>query len=154
MSYPSRRDVLSNLLAAAAGRAVTESGEAFRRQPRFPSPDSVVTTREQLERTFENLAAGKTAWISDEGAPYRTTRWLDIDVNGVTVIGSGVRRLVMPADGANIGGIRIGHDGHCKNVEVHGVGYHGNPTDSVRAPSDSTVSLSATRPQFCCRATR
>ncbi|WP_227375045.1 right-handed parallel beta-helix repeat-containing protein [Haladaptatus halobius] len=127
MVDPSRRDVLSGLLAAATGQAATESGGESRRQSRFPFPDTVVTTREQLERTFENLSPGENVWISDEGAPYRTTRWLDIDVDGVTVIGPGVRRLVMPADGANVGGIRIGHDGHCENVEVHDIGYHGNP---------------------------
>lgn len=124
MDDPSRRDVVRGLLAAAGWRATTGTAAAARQSA---APDTVVTTTEQLERAFENLSPGENVWISDEGAPYRTTRWLDVDVDGVTVHGPSVRRLVMPADGANVGGIRIGHDGHCENVEIHGIGYHGNP---------------------------
>ncbi|NEU56040.1 right-handed parallel beta-helix repeat-containing protein [Halorussus sp. MSC15.2] len=128
MSDPSRRDLLSGLLAAAGWRATTGAADAARRGPQQSAvPDTVVTTTEQLHRAFRNLSPGENVWISDEGAPYRTTEWLDVDVDGVTVDGPSVRRLVMPADGANAGGIRVGHDSHCENVEIRGVGYHGNP---------------------------
>ena len=86
-----------------------------------------VSTRRGLERAFENLSPGDTVFISPEGAPYRTTEWLDVDVNGVTVQGPGIKNLIRPADGANAGGIRIGHNSACEGVEVRGVGYHGNP---------------------------
>ncbi|MFC4550840.1 MULTISPECIES: right-handed parallel beta-helix repeat-containing protein [Halorussus] len=121
MVEPSRRRFLGGLAAAAAWR---QSGGGSGR-PSFP--DTVVTATDELHRAFRNLDAGETVWIADDGAPYRTTEWLDIDVDGVTVVGPSVRRLVVPADGANVGGIRIGHGGHCENVEVRGVGYAGNP---------------------------
>lgn len=43
--------------------------------------DAVVTTRSELEAAFENLSSGDTIRISGENPPYRTTRWLDIDVD-------------------------------------------------------------------------
>ena len=86
----------------------------------------VVTTRKQLEAAFDELSAGDTIHISGKNAPYRTTTWLDVDVDGVTVSGPGVRNLIKPADGANVGGIRIGHHSRCRGIDVRGVGYHGN----------------------------
>ena len=86
-----------------------------------------VSTRRELERAFENLTPGETVFVSPEGAPYRTTEWLDVDVDGVTVQGPGIENLVRPADGANVGGIRVGHNSSCEGVSVRGVGYHGNP---------------------------
>jgi hypothetical protein len=87
----------------------------------------VVTTRAELEAAFENLSPGDTIRISGENAPYRTTQWLDVDEDGVTVVGPGVQTLVKPADGANVGGIRIGRDSRCHEIDVRAVGYHGNP---------------------------
>ncbi len=89
---------------------------------------TVVTSTRELQAAFENLSPGETVLISPEGAPYRTTEWLDVDVDGVTVQGPGVENLVRPADGANVGGIRVGHNSACSNVRVRGVGYHGNPS--------------------------
>ena len=88
---------------------------------------TVVTTRSELESAFENLSPGDTIRITDENAPYRTTQWLDVDVDGVTVVGPGVRRLVVPADDAAVGGIRIGHNEACRGVDVRGVGFRGTP---------------------------
>lgn len=87
----------------------------------------VITSRGELEAAFNNLEAGDTIHISDTNAPYRTTPWLDIDVDGVTVIGPGVLNLIKPANGTNVGGIRIGHNQHCREIDIRGVGYHGNP---------------------------
>lgn len=88
---------------------------------------TVVTTQKELETAFENLSPGDTIRITDENAPYRTTQWLDVDVNGVTVVGAGARRLIKPAEGAAVGGIRIGHNEPCREVDVRGVGYRGTP---------------------------
>ena len=95
--------------------------------PTQSDADAVVTTTTELEAAFDDLSAGDTIRISDENAPYRTTRWLDIDVNGVSVVGPGVQTLVKPADDANVGGIRIGHNSRCHEIDIRGVGYHGNP---------------------------
>lgn len=118
------------LLAASLG-AVSGDTTA-RRTPSTVSggpkqDDEVVTTREGLEAAFDDLSPGGTIRISDENAPYRTTGWLDVDVDGATVVGPGVPDLVAPADGANVGGIRVGHNDSCRGVRIRGIGYHGNP---------------------------
>jgi hypothetical protein len=86
-----------------------------------------ATTTLELERAFAHLEPGDTVHISPENAPYRTVEWLDIDTDGVTVVGPGLPGLIQPANGASVGGIRIGHHGRCENVTVRGVGYDGNP---------------------------
>jgi parallel beta-helix repeat protein len=88
--------------------------------------DTTVTSRRGLEAAFENLSPGETIWLDGENAPYRTTDWLDVDVDGVTVLGPGTPALVKPADGADVGGIRIGHNQRCRDVTVRGFGFHGN----------------------------
>ena len=93
----------------------------------------VVTTRDQLEAAFDDLEPGDTIRISEMNAPYRTTDWLDIDVDDVTVIGPGVMNLIVPANGANVGGIRIGHNQRCREIDIRGIGYHGNPTGQSNA---------------------
>ncbi|WP_101296515.1 right-handed parallel beta-helix repeat-containing protein [Halegenticoccus soli] len=89
--------------------------------------DHVVSTAAELEAAFDDLSDGDTVWIDERNAPYRTTQWLDVDANGVTVVGPGVNTAIKPADGANVGGIRIGNGGHCRNVTIRNVGYDGNP---------------------------
>ncbi|WP_224334763.1 right-handed parallel beta-helix repeat-containing protein [Haloprofundus halobius] len=88
--------------------------------------DYVVRSEGELERAFAALSPGETIRIDPKNAPYRTTDWLDIDVDGVTVVGPGVPTLIKPADSANVGGIRIGHNSRCRDVTVRDVGYHGN----------------------------
>lgn len=88
--------------------------------------DHVVTSTGELETAFDELTDGETVWVGGQSAPYRTTRWLDIDSSGVTVVGPGIDTAIKPADGANVGGIRIGHNERCHNVTVTDVGYHGN----------------------------
>lgn len=88
--------------------------------------DTTVTSRRGLESAFENLSPGETIWLDAENAPYRTTDWLDVDVDGVTILGPGAPALVKPTDGADVGGIRIGHNQRCQDVTVRGFGFHGN----------------------------
>lgn len=102
-------------------------------QSHMPSNQAIpqttpITDVKKLETRFNNLSPGETLHISPVNAPYRTTQWLDIDTNGITVIGPGIRNLIQPADGADIGGIRIGHHQQCQDIRVSGVGYAGNPT--------------------------
>lgn len=119
------------VLAASSG--VIGSGRSSRGQKpdrrRYSNAGSVVvTTRDELEAAFDALTHGDTIYVSAENAPYRTTQWLDVDADGVTVEGPGTRNLIMPADGTNVGGIRIGHNERCRDVVIRGVGYHGNRT--------------------------
>lgn len=89
----------------------------------------VVTTRSELETAFDDLSPGETVYISEENAPYRTTGWLDIDVDDVTVVGPGVRTLIRPAGGTNVGGFRIGHNERCRGTVIRGVGFQGTPVE-------------------------
>ncbi|GAA0249591.1 hypothetical protein GCM10009000_077280 [Halobacterium noricense] len=93
----------------------------------------IITTRTQLETAFDELTPGDTIEISDKNAPYRTTKWLDIDVDGVTVVGPGVQNLIKPANGANVGGIRIGHHSRCHEIDIRGIGYYGNPSGQKKS---------------------
>lgn len=129
-----RREMLS-LFAASMGTLAgcnhmnqkSPNAKTTTQAPDQRTESKTITTRKQLETAFNNLTPGDTIHISDENAPYRTTKWLDIDVDGVTVIGPGVQNLIKPADGANVGGIRIGHHSHCREIDIRGIGYHGNP---------------------------
>jgi parallel beta-helix repeat protein len=121
------------LLAASAGTAsgcttMGQSEPAETSRQNGVGDVTVVTTRKELESAFENLSVGDTIRITDENAPYRTTQWLDIDVDGVTVIGPGVQTLIKPADSADVGGIRIGENDSCSEIDIRGVGYHGTPS--------------------------
>lgn len=93
--------------------------------------DHIVGTTSELEAAFNNLSVGDTIWIETPSTPYRTTEWLDIDVDGVTVTAQSTHAddgqpLIKVADGANVGGIRVGHNSHCEHITIDGIGYHGN----------------------------
>lgn len=94
--------------------------------PSRSTAETTVTTTAELEAAFDRLSSGETIYISPENAPYRTTRWLDVDADDVAVVGPGLPGLVTPADRAGVGGIRVGHNRRCRNVLVRGVGFHGN----------------------------
>ncbi len=95
--------------------------------------DHVVKRTRELENAFNTLTAGDTVWIDGRNAPYRTTQWLDIDVSGVSVIGPGITNAIKPADGANVGGIRVGQHNHCRNITIRDVGYHGNEANQDKS---------------------
>ena len=113
---------LGGLFSSGGGRSGSSAGGR-----QIAGPTTVVSSASQLQSAFENLTPGERVYISPKNAPYRTRTWLDVDVDAVTVVGPGTKRLIVPADGANVGGIRIGHNDACEDVEVRGVGYHGNP---------------------------
>jgi hypothetical protein len=95
-----------------------------------------------LESAFNNLSAGETIQIARPATPYRTTQWLDIDVDDVTIKVQSThaedgQALIKPADGADVGGIRVGVNttATVENVTIAGVGFDGNEstmTDSVK----------------------
>ncbi|WP_327052662.1 right-handed parallel beta-helix repeat-containing protein [Halomicrococcus gelatinilyticus] len=128
----SRRRILAGALGLALGVA-RRPGGGNDPGARGAVADRVVSSTAELEAAFDALSPGETVAISAANAPYRTTRWLDVDADGVTVVGPGVASLVKPADGANVGGIRIGHHDHCENVAIRGVGFHGNPEGQRRS---------------------
>ncbi|MFC7081886.1 right-handed parallel beta-helix repeat-containing protein [Halorussus caseinilyticus] len=93
--------------------------------------DTFVTSTSELESAFANLSAGETLRIAQPDTPYRPGQWLDIDANYVTVLAESQfardgQPLIKPADGSNVGGVRVGHDSATKHVRVEGLGFHGN----------------------------
>jgi hypothetical protein len=87
--------------------------------------DHVVRTTAELERAFDRLEAGDTVRV--EPGVYRPSDWLDVDVDGVRVLGaSAAETLLKPADGANCGGVRVGLGRAVEDVVVAGLGFDGN----------------------------
>jgi len=101
--------------------------------------DTLVTTTSELESAFNNLSAGDSIQVAQPDAPYRTTQWLDIDTDDVTVgfeskFADSGEPIVKPADGANVGGIRVGENATASHITIAGFGYDGNTNNQ-----DSTV---------------
>lgn len=100
--------------------------------------DHVVGSTSELEAAFNNLSAGDTIWIGTPDTPYHPSQWLDIDVSNVTVVCQSSKAengdaLCKVADGANVGGIRIGANSHVENVSIARFGHDGNPTNQDSA---------------------
>lgn len=64
--------------AAALGIGATAAHRALH------GPATVVGEVGELESVFAGLQPNQTVYIDGANAPYRTTEWLDIDVDGVT----------------------------------------------------------------------
>lgn len=126
MSDVPRRRLLE--AAAAASATVLAGCSEMSLAENRRAADTVVSTTADLEAVFSTLNSGETVFIDGTNAPYRIGGWLDIDVDGVTVIGPGIRELIKPAAGANAGGIRIGHHSHCEEIDIRGIGFHGYPS--------------------------
>jgi hypothetical protein len=103
--------------------------------------DTLVTSTSELESVFNNLSDGETVRVAQPATPYRTTQWLDIDANDVTIVAQSQyaedgQALIKPADGADVGGIRVGTGATTvSDVALYGVGFDGNQatmTDTVK----------------------
>jgi len=95
--------------------------------------DHIVSSKSELQSAITNLSQGDTVWIETPDTPYRTDQWLDIEVGGVTIAAqSGYARngepLIKVADGANVGGIRVGYEtaSQVNDVKIENVAFHGN----------------------------
>jgi hypothetical protein len=102
--------------------------------------DHIVGSKSDLQDAFNNLSAGDTIWIGTPATPYRTDSWLDIDISGVTVVfqssfADNGDPIIKPADGADVGGIRIGTNSTVSRIRIRSLGFHGNEstmTNSVK----------------------
>lgn len=93
--------------------------------------DHIVSSKSELQSAFNNLSAGDTIWIETPDTPYRTDQWLDIDVDNVSVVAQtpfadNGDAIIKIADGANVGGIRAGHNGTVTDIYITNVGVDGN----------------------------
>lgn len=96
--------------------------------------EHIVNSKSKLQSAFSNLSAGDTIWIEKPATPYRTDQWLDIDVDGVTVVAASRfaddgEPIIKVADGADVGGIRAGNGGAVNDITIRNVGYHGNSSN-------------------------
>lgn len=101
--------------------------------------DHICLTADEVETAFNNLSSGESIYIGDDNAPLNITQWLDIDVDGVQVIGPGTKTLLRTADGANVGGIRVGFNAHCEDITIRGVAHDGNYPNQTSGDSLSSI---------------
>lgn len=75
-------------------------------------------------------AAGPKLLILPPGV-IRTSDWIDIDgVSDLTIRGAGMHAtIIKPADGADVGGFRIGTTSACSRVVIEHLGYDGNQAE-------------------------
>lgn len=124
-------EAISLLKRNPDGEYRTLRAGTFRADAQPGVADTFVTSTEELEAAFDNLSEGETVRIAQSDAPYRPEQWLDIDTSYVTVVAESQfardgKPLVKPADGSNVGGIRVGHNSETEHVRVEGLGFHGN----------------------------
>lgn len=99
-----------------------------------------IASAADLEAIDSELSQGDVAYVVQPDTPYRTDAWLDIDTSDVTVVfesqwAKDGNAIVKPADGADVGGIRIGNGSAVNDVTVVNYGHDGNDTtmtDSVK----------------------
>jgi hypothetical protein len=101
--------------------------------------DHIVGSVSDLTTAVSNLSVGDTVYLGRPNTPYRITQWLDIDTDDVTIIAQNQRAangepIIKVADGANVGGFRVGTESATTGVEFRNIGFHGNPQNQ-----DSTV---------------
>lgn len=85
----------------------------------------------KLENLDSNLSQGDVALVEQPATPYRTSSWIDIDTQDVTVAfesqwAKDGEPIVKPSDGADVGGVRIGNSTQADGVTVINFGFHGN----------------------------
>jgi hypothetical protein len=91
-----------------------------------------VSSASGLENLDSNISQGDVVGVEQPDTPYRTSQWIDIDTPNVT-IGFESRwskdgdPAVRPADGSNVGGIRVGTGPTTiTGVVIRNFGFHGN----------------------------
>lgn len=96
------------------------------------TPDTIVESTSDLESAFNNLSAGEYVYVKTPGTPYRTSQWLDVEASNVrieaeTPYADDGQAIVKPADGADVGGIRVGTGATTRtNINIINFGFDGN----------------------------
>jgi len=105
------------------------------------SPDWVVSDTTELYDALDNMAAGDLIYM--KRGSYRTNRWLEINTDGITIIGEGNITMdstgvwIKPINDANVGGFQIGNTTTTSSVSIRGVGFHGNAVNQDSASLDA-----------------
>jgi len=100
--------------------------------------DKIVDSKSELQNAFNNLSEGETVYVGRPATPYRTGQWLDIEVDDATIVfqskyAENGEPIVKVADGAEVGGIRIGNSGTTREgIDIIGFGFHGNKNNQTK----------------------
>lgn len=102
-----------------------------------------VSTGDGLVSAVSNASNGD--WIKLNSGTYTIDQWPDLDgVSGVIIEGDGPRSTtIKPADGANIGGIRVGTNSATSGVIIRDIGYDGNDTNQTSGKRHHGVTIGA-----------
>jgi len=114
-----------------------EGVPAVRTEKLRGSHNRLIETTADLESLPSDIEAGETVSVAQPDTPYRPESWPDggkrgqIDVSDIKIVfeskyAANGERIVKPADGSDIGGLAFGLNSAISNIEVHGLGYHGN----------------------------
>jgi len=84
-----------------------------------------------IQNTIDALTGGGIVYVKQPSTPYRTSKWIDIDTSNVSLIfqsqfAEDGTPIIKVADGANVGGLRVGYNSHCEKIYIKNFGYHGN----------------------------
>jgi len=90
-----------------------------------------------IQDTIDALSSGGAIYLKQPASPYLLTDWIDIDTDSIHIIGEARfaedgQPLLKVADGANVGGIRIGYNSHTEYVVVEKIGVHGNTDNQTK----------------------
>ncbi len=93
--------------------------------------DIIVEDGDDIDQAFTDLSEGDTMVVGQPATPYRNDGWLEPGVDGFTIIfqsrfAEDGQPIVKVADGANVGGIRIGNSAKRTGFKIVGYGHDGN----------------------------
>lgn len=95
--------------------------------------DRYIGTDADVNDLSNTISDNEVIVIGRPETPYELTDWLDIDgVSNVTIqtqspYAANGAPIFKTADGADVGGIRLGSSTACENIILSGVGHDGNP---------------------------
>lgn len=103
--------------------------------------DRLITSTAGLEGLGSNLSDGEVICVAQPDMPYRTSSWIDVDNSNVTIKfeskwAKNGEPILKIADGANVGGIRVGVSTMVRNVTIQGYGHHGNDLNQDQSVKD------------------
>ena len=117
------------------------------KKPTFDSLDTEkvlnISTGEELVSALANASDGD--WFKLSSGTYTISQWPELDgVSGVIIEGDGPRSTtIKPANGANIGGIRVGTNSATSGVIIRDLGYDGNDANQTSGLRHHGVTVGA-----------
>jgi hypothetical protein len=109
--------------------------------------DIVVSDGDDIDQAFTDISQGDTMIVSKPPTPYRNEEWLEPEVDGFNIVfqsrfAEDGQPIVKCADGANVGGIRVGNDTTRKDFRIYNFGFHGNADNQTGGESHNAITVS------------